>query len=402
MFILIFWLSAAWGRAQPGNDEKISPNVTQVNGGVTNVKFSPSGKLMIIQMDTGFYLFPIKRLEEVIANLGDFDNLWTEGQAKDFLPLSEKVVFAPRRGLYALNPQTLKTEPIYQMTAEDEEKGNYLSDGEMVAVSENLIVSGDGEYDIGLEKGNILHFNVRGGRVKRGARINGFRYAYLSPSRKYIVFDHAGEQNINADLYDVGRDINTPIPKRFNFKRHFPKYKKTNIDLLGWFGANRFAATVDEDQFDEYETKNFNDVKDTPAWLVMFDATAWKIVWKRQLNDINAPVHLEQLSQTKAFFYGGDSGRYEVTLDNGTLTKLTNIKGTGFSFSSDKTQMAFFDDRRVFVSSANGADKKLAVEIPENRENTSVTNKGTTWINWSPDGKRLFVFDQMRLLIVTL
>lgn len=255
---------------------------------------------------------------------------------------------------------------------------------------------------MGLEKGNILRFNVPGGQVKRGARIDGFRYAYLSPSRKYIIFDHAGEQNIAADLYDIGRDINTAIPKRFNFKRHFPKYKKTNIDLLGWFGANRFAATVDEDQFDEYETKNFNDVKDTPAWLVMFDAAAGKIIWKRQLNDINAPVHLEQLNRTKAFFDGGDSGRYEVTLDNGTLTKLTDIEGTGFSFSPEKTQMAFFDERRVFVSSPNGANKKLAVEIPESRENIGVIDKSTTWINWSPDGRRLFVFDKTRLLIVTL
>jgi hypothetical protein len=103
-----------------------------------------------------------------------------------------------------------------------------------------------------------------------------------------------------------------------------------------------------------------------------------------------------------AFFDTGDPGRFEVALIDGSLTKLARVSGTGFSFSPDKTQMAFFDEQRVYVSSPSGADKKLVVEIPENLGNTGVIDKSTTWINWTPDGRRVLVFDQNRLLIVRL
>lgn len=386
--------------APPLTVEKIQPNAEMISG-ITSAIFSPTGKLTALQTDHGFYLLPTDKLGELAEGLENSRFPFFEGQAKGFLPVSEKVVFAPRRGLYLLDSKALKTQPIFQMTAEDEEKGNYLSDGEMVVVSENLIISGDGNYDMGMSKGNILRFDVSRRRVRRGAQIDSFRYAYLSPSRKYVLYDHAGEQIVTADLYNIGRDLNNSIPKLFDFKRHFPKYKRTSVFPLGWIAANRFAAIVDEDQFEEYETKNFNEVKDTPAWLVMFDAATRKIIWKRQLKDMDSPDRLQQLTPTKAFFET-NKGIYEVSLADGILTKLPDLKGSGFSFSYDKTQMAFFDGRRVFVSSANGANKKLAVEIPENQKNKNLIDKQMNRIEWSPDGKRLFIFDEMRLLIVTL
>ncbi|HEY8559022.1 MAG TPA: hypothetical protein VIL74_01370 [Pyrinomonadaceae bacterium] len=402
MLILTVCLSATAFRGQPASVEKISPNVTRISA-VTDVKFSPSGKLTVIQTDAGFYYFPTARLDEVIAGFDDLSgSMWVEGEVKDFLPVSEKIVFAPRRGLYGLDARTGETQPIFQMTAKDEEEGNYLGDGEIIAVSENLILSGDGDWDMGLKKGNILRFDVGRGNVERAAQIPGMRYGWLSPNRRYVVYDHAGESVVQADLYDIERNVNYPVSKRFDFKRHFPKHKEALVRPLGWFGADKFAAIVDENRSAEFETKNSGDAVDTAAWLVLFDAARGKIVWKRQLNGIEPPVHLEQLSPTKAFFDGDNAGRYEVSLIDGALTELPRVEGTGFSFSPDKNRMAYFDERRVFVSSPNGADKKLAIEMPEKSVNRGVIDKSTSWINWSPDGERLLVFDDAQLWLVRL
>jgi hypothetical protein len=320
---------------------------------------------------------------------------------KGFLP-SDKILYTPRRGLYAIDPQTRKTQPIFQMTAEDEQNGNYLADGEMVVVSENLIISGDGDYDMGLNKGNILLFDVERARVRRGAQINGFKSGRLSPGGKYVLYEYAGELSNSASLYDIARNVNHQLPKRFNFKLHFPKYKKINVFPLTWINADRFIAAVDENQGDDAGEENKPaDFTDTPAWLALFDVVTGKIVWKEQLTG-SVPIYVERLSLTQAFFENGD-GLFEISLADGRLTKLPAIKGTGFAVSPDKKRLAFLNGNQIFVSSLNGADKRLILEYPRIWQGSpSSYGLGTRSLNWSPDGKRLLVFDENRLLLVEI
>ena len=77
----------------------IAPQATLVSG-VTGAIFSPSGKLTVLQTDAGFYLLPTDRLSRAAAEFENSRFPFVEGQAKGFLPVSEKIVYAPRRGLY--------------------------------------------------------------------------------------------------------------------------------------------------------------------------------------------------------------------------------------------------------------------------------------------------------------
>lgn len=398
MLILTVCLSAAWIRAQPAV-EQTAPNATLIVG-VTDAKVSPSGKFIILQTDVGFHVIPTERLDDITGDIDDADFPWSEGWAKTFMP-SGRILVKTRRGLYTFDPQkTGEDREIYSASADDEEKGTYLNDGELVVVSEKLIISGGGDYDFGGNKGTIIRFDLRRRRYTRGARIDGFKKPQLSPSGKYVLYEHGNDDINTADLYDIGRNVNYPIEKRFNFKRHFPKYKYVDIKPLAWVAANKFVAAIDENQSEEFKASpNPLDLPDTPAWLALFDAANGKIVWKKQLS-FNAPPFLEQLNSSKAFFYN-EKGRYEISLADGRLTKLPDIEGSLFTFSPDKKKLAFINGSQIFVSSSDGANKKLIFNLPEKRQDGTAFNPNRIHtINWSPDGKRLFVFENNRLLII--
>jgi WD40 repeat protein len=395
MLILTVCLSAAWIQAQGVEVKKIAPNAQEF-AVVMDANFTPSGEFLVVQSDVGFYIIPTEKLDEITGNLDDLNVSWTEGWAITFMP-SGKIVVKSRRSLYTLDPQTETGDEIYTASSDNEEKGNYLNDGELVVVSENLIISGGGDYDFFNNKGTIIRFDVRRGSYKRGARIDGFKNAKLSPDGKYVLYEHGSDDYNYADLYDIARNVNYPIPQRFDFKRNFPKYKETLVDPLVWVTPNRFVATVDENQFEEFKASaNPLDIPDTPAWLVLFDASGGKIVWKHQLKNVDASGVLQLLSKTKAFF-DDTNGIYEVSLADGKLTKLPTVAGTLFTISPDKTKMAYLDENRIIVSAAaSGANKQTVFEVSKSWQDTISS------IKWSPDGKRLLISDKNRLLIIRL
>jgi hypothetical protein len=399
LILTVFAMSAVV-RAQCSGDapiEKIEPNATQISG-ASDVIFSPSGKSVIVQMSWGFYLLPTEKLDEAEAGFRESRFSCWEGWSKGFLP-SGKIVFAARRGLYTIEPETKKTEPIYQITAAEEENGNYLIDGEMVFVSENLIVSGDGDYDLGLKTGNILQFDVERRSAARRARIRGFQNPALSPGGRYILYEHNGENGGNTDFYDIAADRNYSLAARFNFRRSFPQYKSTFERPIAWISPNRFLAEVDENQTapaDEYKA-------DSKPWLVLLDAETGKIVWKRQTTFELIPPYFHQLSATKALMEN-DGGVYEISLASGKSEMfLPSLDGKAISVSADKKQIAYFDIKNLYVASLDGKNAKPVLELPFDWSGVSAYKEtGETPPLWSPDGKRLIIFDKKRALFIRL
>jgi hypothetical protein len=401
LILTVFAVSAV-ARAQCSDEtpiEKIGTNATQISG-ASGVIFSPSGKSMIVQMSWGFYVLPTEKLDDAEAGFKESRYPCLEGWAKGFLP-SGKIVFAARRGLYTVEPATKKTEPIYQITAAEEENGNYLIDGEMVFVSENLIVSGDGDYDLGLKKGNILRFDVKRQSAARRAQIRGFQNPMLSPGGRYILYEHNGENGGSADFYDLAADRNYPLAGRFNFKRVFPKYKRTFERPVAWISPSRFLAEVDEDQsapVDENE-----DESDTKSWLVLFDAATGKIIWKRQSNLEMFPPYFHQLSATKALAET-DGGIYEISLADGRLKRIIpHFYGNSISISPDKKQLAYFSAHQLYVAAIGGENEKPVFDLPAEWKSVSAyKGMGAMPPLWSPDGKRLIIFDEKRALFIRL
>ena len=381
--------------------EKIAPQATQVSG-ATDVIFSPSGKSVIVQLSWGFYVLPTEKLDDADAGFEESRYPCLEGWAKGFLP-SEKIVFAGRRGLYTMEPATKKTEPIYQITAAEEENGNYLIDGEMVLVSENLIVSGDGDYDLGLKKGNILRFDVERRSASRRAEIRGFQNPMLSPGGRYILYEHNGENGGNADFYDLAADRNYPLAGRFNFKRVFPEYKLTFERPIAWISPSRFLAEVVENQSAPGAESAEEAELSTERWLVLFDAETGKLVWKRQANAEMLPPYFHQLSATKALaLAGGDI--YEISLSDGKSRRIvSDFHGNSFSVSPDKKQLAYFSAGHLYTASVDRKNEKSVFDLPADWKSVSAyKDKGAQPPVWSPDGRRLIIFDEKRVIFIKL
>lgn len=398
LLILTVWLSAATARAQtldgsPPPVERISPNAIQISG-LTYARFSPDGYWLVLETDAGFYLVPGERFETLVEDFENSRYRYTEGWAREFLP-SGRVVFSSRRGLFALDAADGKTQTIYQLTAEDERNGTYPWDSEIIAVSEDLVISGNGDYDTGGEKGHVVRFDVRRARYTRGAQIDGFKNPRLSPGGKYILYEHGNDEDRYAALYDIRRNVNLALAQRFDFKRHFPKYKRVNVKPLIWVAPDKFVAGLDENQFEKFKaSKNPLNIPDTPAWLALLDAASGQIVWKKQMS-FNAPEFLEQLSASKAAFYN-EYGHYEVSLADGRLTKLPDIEGNIFVVSPDKKRTAYINGGQIFVSALDGANKKKAFDLSESWQQNYRS------LRWSPDGKLLLVTSEDRLLIIRL
>jgi hypothetical protein len=276
--------------------EKLEKNGLQITG-AEDAKYSPSGEWLAINTASRFYLLPTAGLDEALANLEKTPSL--EGQVVGFMP-SGKILYTTMKGTFTLDPATLKSNAIFQMTKDDEENERFYSQNALVVVSENLIVSGDGRFDIGLEKGNILRFDTRSSQhaPSRGARIDGFEYPTLSPSGRFVLYEHGAESSNHADFYDVRENVNHPMSKRFNFRAAFPRYKKTLEVPIAWVDRDRFLAIVEENKLG-VDVLYRQEYTDGTEWLVLCDASTGKIVWKKQAGITFLPSQFQQISPTK-------------------------------------------------------------------------------------------------------
>ena len=398
---MLFIVSASAADVFPIKVERVAPNATKISnaadaGYVTiNAFYTPGGKYLIVTASERFAVLPTADLDERIANL-DRARSW-EGTPSGYLP-SGKIVFSTLRGLYALDPATEKVQTIFALPeSEFETERNYL-DWNLIVLSENLIIAGDGDSSDGSPDGNILRFDVKRQRRTRGAPIAGFYNPRLSPSRKYILFEHGnGLDTEKVDIYDIRSGRNWHLMRRFNFKRAFPRYKNIKVRPIDWVGADTFLAEVEKVE-SEREISDATYLSEQ-SWIVLLNAATGKIVWKIQPRIAFGATSYEPLGGDK-MLVDTTEGVYELSLADGKLKQLAHLKGQRFAPSPDRTRLAYFENLdELFVSRTNGAQKQKIIKLPKEWNVERWTLRPPLW---SPDGKRLIVFDEKEFLLVTL
>ena len=309
--------------------DKIKPNIVKLSG-ARDVIYSPSVKFLAIQASSKFFLLNVQNLSE------SFDNLQNarkrDGQIIGFLP-SETLIYSNGKETFALEPIKQESRKIFSQNLAHYLNDNDLTDKIIVIVSNDLIITGDGSYDWNGKMGNIFRYDLKKKRVIKGARISNFWYASLSPSSKYILYEHGSDVNNNTDLYDISRDKNYPISEYFNFKNSFPKYEETDEYPIAWLrNQDRFLAGVN--------SNDDNDEIGEKVWLALFDVLGKKVSWKKLLDKWFFPSNFQKLDDNKALLSYED-GVYELSLENGDLRKNTNIDGGQIAVSPDRTKITF-------------------------------------------------------------
>jgi hypothetical protein len=396
--LILFLTAAVCVDAMPFADDapqmkasKLNANTLRISG-VTNAISSPSGKFLAVQSFSKFSLLATQNLNESIENLNERD-----GKIIGFLP-SDTLIYAANGEVLVLDPANRQ-----QTTARKIFSGNSaqnliepgMGQSEVVIVSNDLIVSGSGSYDWGGDKGNIYRYDLKTKRTTKGAKVWGFWYASRSPSGKYILYEHGAEDNNNADLYHVLQNRNYPIAEYFNFRRVFPKLSPTNEVPIGWLaGKDRFLAEI---------TSQEDDLAEPKGWLVLFDAAARKIIWKKSINKFLFPTDFQQLNADKALLRYDDSGVYELSLRNGAMRRNAKIDGDALTVSPDGKSIVLIEKKQVFNSSPDGRDKKQILELPpEWKPQTVYKGMGTRPPLWSAGGDWLIIFGENDLLLTQL
>lgn len=371
------------------NDKSNAVVVHRING-ATEAIYSASGKFLAIQSGSKFFLLPTENLSETIQNLEK--SRARDGQIVGFLP-SETLLYWHQNKIFALDPSASTERVLFSGNAAKLLSEQSLDAKEIVVVSDDLIVSGDGNYDWGADKGNIFKFDLKRKRFSRGAPIHAFWYASPSPSRRYVLYEHGAEDNNNSDLYDIAQNKNYPLAEFFNFKKEFPKYDATDEKPVAWIGADKFLAEV---------SGNGDGVENDGTFLVLFDAAAKKIVWKKPVERWLFPTAFQQLSADKALV-NYENKVYELSLKDGKMAKISAVEGSSIAISPDKKRIAFFNSNQLFVAAISGDDKKSILELPAGwKHQEAYKAMGERTPLWSADGGSLILFGEKEMLFVKI
>ena len=243
--------------------------------------------------------------------------------------------------------------------------------------------------------GNIFRYDLKRKRVIKGARISDFWYASLSPSGKYILYEHGSDVNNNTDLYDISQDKNHPISEYFNFKNSFSEYEATDEYPIVWLrNQDRFLAGVN--------SNDDNDEIGEKVWLALFDVLGKKVSLKKLLDKWFFPSNFQQLDDNKALLSYED-GVYELSLENGDLRKNSNIDGGQIAVSPDRTKITFIKSSQLFVASPDGNNRKLILDLQSDwKPQTAYKGGGERLPVWSTDSNSLILFGENQLLFIQL
>ena len=374
--------------------ENVNPRVVRISG-LSDAMYSPSGKFLALQGASKFVVFPSHDLGKS-HNLGkSIDDLkkiheWN-GKIIGFFP-DGSLIYFNNNGVFTLDLIKEKAEKIFIPAV-----GKYLTEdfdlrsNSIVIASKDLIITGDGSYDWGGKMGNIFRYDLKRRRMTKGARIPMFWYASLSPSAKYILYEHGAEDNNNTELYDVRENKNYSISDYFNFKKTLPELENTDEVPVAWLDDKDLFLAQISPQGDGYGSS-------TNEWLVLFDVPGRKIIWKRPLEKWFFPTHFQQLDNNKGLFVVDDSV-YELSLTDGNSRKLSDIDGKSIAASPDGKTIAFVMTNQLFVSSPDGRGKKLLCDIPLDwKAQTAYKAMGERPPLWSENGDMVILFGENQLL----
>lgn len=374
--------------------DKINSKAVRISG-AKNVVYSPSGKFAALQTSSNFLLLPAQNLGQSIENPANAR--FTRGQIIGFLP-SETLIYCTDDGVFALDPLKLTSRKLFSQTAAQRLIENQPNEKAIVIASNDLLITGDGSYDWGGNKGNIYKFDLARKRVTKSAVIWDFWYSSLSPTGRFVLYEHGAENNNNTDLYDILQGKNYPISKYFNFKINFPKLKATDEVPIIWLrGRDRFLASVSPADDGENDP-----VKEEPDWLVLFDVPTRKILWKKPMDKRAFPTEYHQLDSNK-LLVNFEDGIYELSLANGSLRKNSRLDGKQIAVSPNGKMVAFTKSNQVIIASPGGNNKKVILDLPADwKWQTAYKGMGERSPLWSADAKSLALFGENDVLVVKI
>jgi hypothetical protein len=397
-FVIAISAVAQDARVSELTAEKISPNVVRLSG-AENAIYSRSGKFLAIQSASGFLLLPARKPLESSAEIASARR--RNGRIIGFLS-TETLVYSAGGEIFALDAVSQKSRKLFSRSSGEKLADKVLSQREFVIASDDLIVTGDGSYDMGGNPGNIYRFDLKNRRVKKGAPIKQFWEAALSPSGKYILYERGGEQSNYVDFYDVRQDKNYEAARRFNFRKAFPQFTETSASPLGWVGnRDAFLAYVTSGVHPD-EIKPEDEEKHNKTWLCLLDAPTGRIVWKKLIKSGAFQSEFQPLSVDKVLVnYGEDV--YELSLADGRERQIRGISGKSLALSPDKKKIAFIKSNRVYTALINGGSKKPVLDLPpEWKPATDYKGMGERPPVWSPTSEQMILFGENQLLIARL
>jgi hypothetical protein len=397
-FIIIFAVFAGTGQEIEMTVAKLSEKVIRLSGAETAVP-SPSGRFVAVQASAKIIVLPAENLFKSFAAVSKFKP--RDGIILGFLP-SDTLVYLTNEEIFGLDPVSQKTRLLLPRETGEMLAGRTLIQNEFVLVSDELIVSGNGDYEMGGLPGNIFRYDLRRKRLTKGSKIKQFWYAALSPSRNFILYEHGGEQSNFTDFYDVRRDRNYEAAEYFDFRKAFPEFRKTNAFPLIWAGrGERFLAFVASGEHPD-DIKPEDEKEQGRTWLALFDIPARKIVWKKLTDKSAFPSAFQPAGAGKVLVnYGAEV--YELSLANGRERKLSGIDGSSLVVSPDKKRIAFIKANRVLTAFVDGSGTKPIFELPAGwKAAAGYKSMGERPPLWLPRGNALIFFGELELLIARL
>lgn len=378
--------------------EKISTNVVRLSG-AENAVYSRTGKFLAIQMASEFLLLPVRKPFESFDELGSARR--HSGRIIGFLS-TDTLVYAADGEIFALDAAGQRSRKLFSQNSAQKLVDKVLSQREFVFVSDDLIITGDGSYDMGGNPGNIYRFDLKNRRVKKGAPIKQFWEAALSPSGKYILYERGGEQSNYIDFYDVRLDKNYEAERRFNFRKAFPRFIEWSASPLVWVGnRDAFLAYVTSGVHPD-EIKPEDAEEHNKTWLCLLDAPTGRIIWKKLIETGAFQSGFQPLNSGRVLV-NYDEEIYELSLADGKERRIRGISGKSLVISPDKKKIAFIKSNRAFTALLNGDNKKPVLDLPRGwKPATDYKGMGERPPVWSPSGDGLILFGENQLLIARL
>jgi hypothetical protein len=391
MFFMVAFAACQFVKPLESKSEPLAPPRSELRlSEVSNAIFSFSGEFVAVQAPSKFYLLPTGNLFESFKTLEDYRAY--RGTIIGFLP-SDRLVYSDGGEIFRVDAAGTQAEKLFDKSAAVRLADQDVVRKEFVIVSEDLIVTGDGNYDWGEAKGNIFLYDLKEKKVTKGPSIPAFWYASRSPDARYVLYEHGAEANNNVEIYDVLSNRNFAVSEYFNFRKAFPTLRATDEMPIDWLSsAEQFLAIVEPSGEDDLQT--------VVSKLVLFDVPKRQIIWKTDLKAPFFPSAFQEISNRRALLCL-DDGVYDLSLLDGSVSKVSDSSVTQCSISRDRKEFAFVESNVLKVVGTEGRDERKVVEIPADWKHAAdYKGMGSRPPLWSPKSDSIVLFGVGEILMI--